>query len=124
MSKGTRRYHKRSRSKGRRKHKRGGNVLTRALVPAALYVSQKHLQGRKHRRTKRRGSRKRRGGNQKGGMLPLSPGSVSKGVGGKSRGNVAKFDIKKEIGGSALGGELKANLKGQLAAGVGSKFIN
>jgi|TARA_Y100000592_G_C5416362_1_gene290833 hypothetical protein len=118
MSKGTRRYHKRSKRRGKRRHKKGGNVLSRALVPAALYFSQKRLQRSKRKRSRK--NRSRRGGNLKGGS-PLSPAPV--GVGSGSKNNVANLKFKKNLGGSVLGGVAGGNVDVSLKGGLRSNLL-
>lgn len=120
MSKGTRRYG-RSKKSGKRRHRKGGSVLSRALVPAALYLSQKRMQRRKSRRTKKNRSRKRRGGyHMKGGMSPLSPGSY--GSQGSGKGNLVNVNFNKNLGASVGSGLASAdvgiNLKGKLGSNL------
>ena len=125
MSKGTRRYRKRSRSRGKRRHKKGGNILSRALVPAALYFSQKHLHRSKRgkrKRSRKNRSRKRRGGNMNGGS-PLSPASYGPST-GAGNSNIfkgsASMKKKVDVGNGAIGGNIA--ISGSL--GANSKYFD
>ena len=121
MSKGTRRYSKRSRSRGKRRHKKGGNVLSRALVPAALYFSQKRLQRGKRKRSRKNRSRKRRGGNMNGGS-PLSPASYG-GSTGVGKSNLFKGSASMKKGAHVLGGALGGQFDVAVKGGIGSKYL-
>ena len=122
MSKGTRRYG-RSKKSGKRRHRKGGSVLSRALVPAALYLSQKRLQRRKSRRTKKNRSRKRRGGyGMKGGMSPLSPGSYGS-SGSGSKGNLVNVNFNKNLGASVGSGLASADVGIKLKGKLGSNLV-
>ncbi len=121
MSKGTRRYSKRSRSRGKRRHKKGGNVLSRALVPAALYFSQKRLQRGKRKRSRKNRSRKRRGGNMNGGS-PLSPASYGGSTGvGKSNLFKGSASMKKQA--NLLNGAIGGKVHLQASGGVHSNLM-
>ena len=122
MSKGTRRYG-RSKKSGKRRHRKGGSMLSRALVPAALYLSQKRMQRRKSRRTKKNRSRKRRGGyGMKGGMSPLSPGSYGS-SGSGSKGNLVNVNFDKNIGASVGSGLASAGVGIKLKGKLGSNLV-